>query len=755
MMRKILPLLAFLAFARPLGADEPVVVQEPAIKPSQRQHWAFRPPIRPAIPAVHAASWLRTPIDAFILAKLEAAGLKPAPEADRLTLLRRVTVDLTGLPPMPEDQDAFLQDQRPDAYEQLVERLLSSPHYGERWAQHWLDVVRYAESNGYEADAERPHAWRYRDYVIRSFNSDKPFRQFVVEQLAGDLGAQADPKVGMDAWIATGLHRCGPMHFVGGNSDAEVSRQEILTEMVNGVGSAFLGLTVGCARCHDHKFDPVSAADYYRLQAFFAATQLTNHELATAEEKAAYAKAVATVQAKIAPLKAKVAALEGPVQARLGEEKKAGLEPKYRDALAVPAAKRSPEQKLLAEQAGVLVKVTWDEIIAALTPADRLQRQGWRNEIHALEAQLPSPPAEAWAVADGVKIPSTFVLRRGDTKRKDGEVVPAFPRILAFPTNAEKDKRLTRLDLANWLASPQHPLTGRVWVNRLWQHHFGHGLVASANDFGFRGELPTHPELLDWLAIEFSRTGGSTKAMHRLMVLSATYRQASRAPASTVDPENQLLARMNRRRKESETLRDSILAVAGTLNRQLGGPPVRVPLEPEVYDLIFTEGEPDGLWNVTPDERQRTRRSVYLFAKRNVRQPLLEAFDQPDTLNSCPVRPVSTFAPQALILMNGPLAQAQSKKLAVRLLREAGGSADAVIDRGYRLALGRPPRPTERAIAGDFLRRQNDLLRERLRGRLPVGLPEGAPEGVDPAFAAAVADFALALLNLNEFIYVD
>ena len=381
--------LLFLACGRTgfLDAAEPILIQEPAIKPAQRQHWAFQAPIRPAIPSVRMPDWVRTPIDAFILAKLEAANLTPAPEANRLTLLRRITIDLTGLPPTPEEQDAFLTDSRPDAYERVVERLLNSPHYGERWAQHWLDVVRYAESNGYEADAERLHAWRYRDYVVRSFNSDKPFRQFIVEQLAGDLLAQADPTVGPEAWIATGLHRCGPMHFVGGNSDLEVNRQEILTEMVNGVSSAFLGLTIGCARCHDHKFDPISAADYYRLQAFFAGTQLHDRDLAGADEKARYARASAALQAKIGPVRAQVAALDGPYQARLTEAKRAAPEPKYRDALAVPETKRTPEQKQLAAQSAVLVKVTWDEIIAALTPSERRQRQAWRDEIHALETR--------------------------------------------------------------------------------------------------------------------------------------------------------------------------------------------------------------------------------------------------------------------------------------------------------------------------------------------------------------------------------
>jgi hypothetical protein len=755
MSRKLLPILIWLGAIGSAGADPPQQIQERPIKPTDRQHWAFRPPVYSPIPTNRESSWVRTPIDAFILAKLEAFGIQPARSADRLTLLRRVTVDLIGLPPTIEQQDSYLNDSHPDAYERLVEQLLASPLYGERWAQHWLDVVRFAESNGYEADSERPHAWRYRDYIVRSFNTDKPFGQFVREQLAGDLLAKNNEKSDPDLWIATGLHRCGPMHFISGNNDPEVNRQEILTEMVNGVGSAFLGLTVGCARCHDHKFDPISAADYYRMQAFFAGTLMKDRDMASAEEKSAHAKTIAALEAKIAPLKGKLVALDAPHQARLTEKKRAALEPKYRNALAIPEPKRSPAEKELAAQAATLMKVTWDEIVASLTRAELAQRKAWRNAIHELETQLPPPPAQAWAVGDDDKLPPTFLLRRGDVKRKDAEVVPAFPRVLAQVSSTTSNQRLTRVDLANWLASPDHPLTARVWVNRLWQHHFGRGIVASPNDFGLRGETPTHPELLDWLAKEFTRSGGSTKSMHRLMVLSATYRQASKSEVPNGDPENHLLWRMNRRRLEGEAVRDSLLAAAGTLSQQMTGPPVRVPLESEVYDLIFTEGEPDGLWKVTPDGRQHTRRSLYLFAKRNLRQPLLEAFDQPDSLNSCPQRATSIFAPQALILMNGPLAQAQSKQFAARILRDSGGMPEVAIERAYRLALSRPPTPSERIIAREFIQKQSSLLRERLLGRLQVALPLNTADDSDPAMAGAFVDFALALINSNEFVYVD
>jgi hypothetical protein len=726
---------------------------ERPITDADRAHWSFRNPVRPAVPAVHEPSWVRTPVDAFVLARLEKAGLRPAPEADRATLLRRVALDLTGLPPTPQEVDDFLHDPAPDAYERVVERLLASPHHGERWAQHWLDVVRYAESNGYEADGERPHAWRYRDYVVRSFNDDLPFDRFLTEQLAGDVLAHGqDPRRYADEWVATGFNRCGPVHVVGGNTDPEVNRQEVLTEMTNAVGAACLGLTLGCARCHDHKFDPVSQRDYYRLQAFFAAAQPKEIDIATPEERADHDRRAREINAHLAPLRKQAAAIEAPHQARLVAAKKAQLEPKYREALATPAKERTPEQAKLAADAEPLIKVAWDELVADLTPAERERRAALRAQIHELEAQLPPPAPQAWAVEDGQAAPETHVLKRGDPKKKAERVGPGFPRVLV-PEGADNAPQ-NRLDLARWLTAPDHPLTARVLVNRLWQHHFGRGLVATPNDFGRRGLPPSHPELLDWLACEFRERGWSIKHLHRLLVLSSTYRQDSRPPDSAdarrADPDNRLLWHANRQRLEGEALRDCVLAVSGTLNRTLGGPMVRVPLEPAVYELIFTEGERDGLWHVTPDVRQHTRRSLYLFAKRNVRLPLFEAFDQPDTLTSCPVRPVSTFAPQALILLNGPLLQRQSRAFAARLLRECGPDPARQVERAYVLALVRPPHPGEAATGRRFLADQADWLRARHQ----AGPATDLPEGIDPYAAAALADFCLALLNRNEFVYV-
>jgi hypothetical protein len=747
-------LVAFAAVGLAAGRDDAPKLEgytDPVISAEEKSHWSFLPPVRPEIPAVKNQKWVRNPVDAFILAKLETAGMTPAPEADRLTLIRRVTLDLTGLPPTPEEVDAFLKDTRPDAYERLVDRLLASPHYGERWATHWLDIVRFAESNGYELDAERAQAWRYRDYVIRSFNADKPYDVFLTEQIAGDeLAAGKDPRNCADLLIATGLHRCGPVHVVGGNLDKAMVRQEVLTEMVNGLGSAVLGLTLGCARCHDHKFDPISAGDYYRIEAFFAPAEYTEVDLATAEEKQERKKKVDALEAKMAPLKKQVAAIDAPVRKLVEEAKREGLEPQFREALAVPANKRTPEQKKLAEDSKRLVKVSWDEILAAMSPEDRARRAAIREKIHAIEAQIPPPPAAAWAIKTEDSDTKSFVLKRGDIKRRAAIALPAYPRVLA----SAEAKPKSRLELAKWLTRPDHPLTARVMVNRLWQHHFGEGIVATPNDFGARGELPTHPKLLDWLAVEFA-DGWSLKKVHRLIVLSATYRQASAVAPLSKDPDNKLLGRMNRRRLEAEAIRDSVLAAAGTLNPQVGGPSIKVPLEPEVYDLIFTEGEPDGLWPVTPDAGQHTRRSVYLFSKRNVRIPLFEAFDQPDTLTSCADRPVSTFAPQALILMNGPFTQEQGKKLAVKLVGEVGTDPAKQIEGLYRRAVGRKPMAEEKKLAIEFLKAQAATIRERQKTEQPIGLDAGdVPPGADVAEVRSLADLCVAIFNTNEFVYI-
>lgn len=751
MIRYVAWAIAYLSLYTAVQAQS---VDEKPVTASDRNHWAFRTPSRPPIPTVKQTGWIASPIDYFILARLESAGLKPAPPADRLSWLRRVHLDVVGLLPSPEEQESFLADSSPRAAEKVVDRLLTSPHFGERWAQHWLDTVRFAESNGYEMDGDRPHAWRYRDYVVRSFNADKPYDRFLTEQLAGDELAVGQPALAAaELWIATGLHRCGPVHLVSGNIDPEVARQEVLTEFVQGLGSAVLGLTVNCARCHDHKFDPISQADYYRLEAYFAGTRFKEVSISRPEEDKAVREANAALDAQIKPLKAQVSAIDAPYSQRLKAAKRDKLSAEARAALDVDPKKRSKEQQKLASDVEPLLKVTWEEVLGALSSEDRTRRQQIRQKIHALEAQRPVPAPTAWAVGNEEKTPATHVLKRGDVKKKLATVQPAPPRVLSS-TPIPADRRTNRVELAKWLTAADHPLTSRVFVNRLWQHLFGHGLVRTPNDFGLHGEAPSHPELLDWLATELTANGWHIKPLLRSMLLSATYAQSTRGTSGqSADPSNKLLWKMPRKRMQGEMLRDAMLQASGRLNPAIGGPSVRVPLEPETYDLLFTEGEPDGLWHVTPDESQHRRRSLYLLAKRNVRLPLMEAFDQPDRLTPCADRAVSTYAPQALILMNGPIAQQESQAMASQLMRTIGNDPSKLIDRAYRLTLSRTPTDEERTDALEFLKAQSISVKQRLDTGKPVNLPSSLPANADRSLAVALADVCLALFNSNEFAY--
>jgi hypothetical protein len=689
---------------------------------ARRNWWAFQKPVRAPLPAV-SSDWMRTPIDAFILDGLRTKNLAPSPALGRERLLRRLSYDLIGLPPTPEELDQFLRDRTANAYEKQVDRLLASPHYGERWALRWLDVVRYADTNGYEADAERPHAWRYRDYVVNSFNRDKPYDRFIREQIAGDEIYPGDT----EALIATGFHRCGPIHLVGGNQDKEVTRQEVLTEMASSIGSVFLAMTVGCARCHNHKFDPILQSDYYALQAIFAATEGKNIDIYTPAQKAAFESAKQDYEARLKPIQQQIDQIEKPYRELIRERRTQKLEPRFREALEIPKTQRNPEQAQLAKDAEDQIKPAWDELVGALSAEDRSRRAALRAQLHAVEATKPEPLPAAYAVANQDKAPPSFVLQLGDPKHKLAQVEPGIPLVLATSYSSSVSEGASRrTTLANWLASPENPLTARVMVNRIWQFRMGSGLVRTPNDFGVLGDRPGyHRTLLDWLSTEFMERNWSVKAIDRLIVLSNAYRQSAVDDPVKLkaDPENRFYWRMNRKRMEAETIRDSVLAVAGTLNPRLGGRPVRVSIEAEVYDLIFTEGERDGLWPVAPESEQH-RRSLYLLNKRSLRLPLMMAFDQPDTMTSCPVRPTSTHALQALTLFNSDFMQQQSAEFAARLDRESGGSVDQKLRRAYRLALARPPRPVELTMGKQFLRSGN------------------------------LSDFCLALLNRNEFVYI-
>jgi len=687
-------------------------------------YWSFRPLQDPTAP-IDTSTWSANPVDAYIRRALASKGLEPSGPVDRHRLLRRVSLDLTGLPPTPEQAKEFLEDRSPWAYERLVDSFLASPHYGERWAQKWLDVARFADTDGFERDGYREHGWRYRDYVVRSFNADKPFDRFVREQVAGDELYPGN----REALIATGFNGAGPRHIVGGNQDKEEARQEVLTEMALGVGQALLGLTVQCARCHDHKFDPISQREYYQLESFFAATELKDVVIASADEVAAHERLVEEHEARLEPIKQELEAIEKPFQSEVRARKRSQLDPEHRAALEVAEESRGELQKRLAKEATALIKPVWYEIVPLMPDDVKSRRSGLRQRMHALELEKPDPPAAAYGVAGLEEAPETHVLRGGDYRRKAEPVAPGFLRVIG-PLEVElpADGPGRRAALARWLTDPANPLTARVIANRIWEFRMGRGLVADPNNLGLLGGQPTHPGLLDYLATRLLAEGWSIKAIDRLILLSGTYRQTSAIDAkrAAADPDNLWYWRANRRRLEGEVIRDSALAASDRLNRSVAGKPVRIPIEPEVYDLIFTEAEPDNLWPVTPDRSQHDRRSLYLLNMRTVRLPLLANFDQPDTMTSCAVRTTSTHALQSLSLLNSEFIIDQSRALAERIrISCVGEGRRCQVERAFEFTLARPPTPDEVALARKFLK--------------------SGPTALD--------DFSLALLNRNEFVY--
>ncbi|MDR3639116.1 MAG: DUF1549 and DUF1553 domain-containing protein [Isosphaeraceae bacterium] len=694
---------------------------------SEPKHWAFVPPQRPALPPVTEKDWARNAIDRFILAALEENGLRYAPEADRATLARRLSFDLTGMPPQPDAVQAFVADQAPEAYERFVDRLLASPHYGERWGQHWLDLARYADTDGFEFDQVRPDAWRYRDWVVSALNRDMPYDEFLRLQMAGDELAPNDPS----AFIATGFHRCYP-DMVDLN-DQGLRRQNALNDITETTGLAFLGLTIGCSRCHDHKFDPLPQTDFFELQAFFAPARFRDdYPIASAAERAEYESRLKRWEAEVAEVQAALIRLEAPARATLAPGDPPGLNDEMAAALRKSEAERTPaEVRLVFEALAKDKRVKPQAWESALGPAAAQEHRELLDRLARRKAAAPRALPQARGLQEsGTQAPPTFLLRRGEYGAKGPEVVPAFPAILRAsqtespairPTAASTGRRKA---LGDWLTRSDHPLTARVAVNRLWQHHFGRGIVATPSDFGTMGEEPSHPELLDWLATELVAQGWNLKAMHRLMVMSATYRQSSRSyPAAlAADPENSLHWRHARLRLDGEALRDALLAVSGGLNPTLGGPPVFPELPAELTKL----SNKGAVWPVSPRPEDRARRSLYVFVRRNLRYPFFEAFDRPDTNTSCPRRAVTTIAPQALTLLNSALANDASRGLAERVEREAGPVREAQVERAYWLAFGRSPDGPERRLAGEYLNR-GDSLRH----------------------------LCLALLNANEFLYVE
>ena len=683
--------------------------------------WSFQPPMK-----VEPPNGEKNPVDAFVDATLGEKGLEALPRADRRTLIRRAYFDLHGLPPSPEAVDAFVADDSPDAWPKLIDELLASPRYGERWGRHWLDVVRYADTGGFETDIYFPNAWRYRDYVIESFNEDKPYDRFVREQVAGDelwpddLEARGgydipeDKLEHLEARIGTGMYTIGPIYHEAA-LDGRQLRYEWLTDVVDTTGLAFLGLTVGCSRCHDHKFDPLTQQDYYGLMAVFAGSEPreepVNHKMSQLGFYSGYPKLL-----KVEELKSAVKRIDAGARRRLVESVEARFPKEVLAAARKPKEERSAaERALVARLEGALTEAGLKENAAgkkvdiSYTPEEREERERLIRQLGeaALGARFESPSATVLGRA-AVDYP-VHMTSRGDF-RPSGDVVKAgFPAAFGRPAIEDGEGALLgrRTALAEWLTSADHPLTARVKVNRLWQGHFGKGLVATPNDFGKQGDPPTHSALLDWLAVDLRENGWKLKRMHRLIMTSEAYQRQSSPHEgnAAIDPDNRYLWRMNRRRLEAEAMRDSVLAVAGALNLKMGGRPVVPPLSADEMQGMWALDQ----WPVALDPREHTRRSVYLYVKRSFPMPMLTTFDAPDSSQSCSRRDVTTVAPQALAMLNSQFMTEQAGRLAERL-RESGAAApEQWIGEAWRLTLARAPRPDEVEAASRLFEGRNDV----------------------------------------------
>jgi len=673
------------------------------ITDADRSYWAFQPIRRSPIPKVKSQRQVSGPIDAFVLEKLEAKQLARNPPATPREQIRRAYFDLLGLPPSPEEVAVFERNPTDVAWEQLIDRLLASPHYGERWGRHWLDLVRYAESNGYERDGAKPNAWRYRDYVIKSFNDDKPYDRFIREQLAGDeiadeliASGSTEDHEWRDAIVATGFYR---LHVWDDEPDSTIAAEyDDLDDIMVTTGTSFLGLTIGCARCHDHKFDPISQTDYYSMLSFFRS---------------------------IDPF---------------GQHKTGGGgrgTGKIERALARPAELRRSE-----EEKRQRVKEVEQRLTQATEPEAKQQIEAELKKVK----ETPLPFEYALAIAEnGPKPKATFVLARGEAHSPRAEVSPAFPAVLGLPSPlplerpADASSTGRRRVLADWIASPQNPLTARVMMNRLWQRHFGVGIVPTPDDFGQTGLRPTNQALLDYLAVEFVAGGWSLKRMHRQIMTSHAYRMSSRADnprALAVDESNVLLWRQNLRRADAEVIRDTMLVVSGTLNPKQGGPSVFPTLPKEVHGTQDSSGKG---WANSPAEEQN-RRSIYLVVKRALKIPLLECLDFANSASSSGTRPVTTTAPQALMLLNDFFVQLQAAALADRLTRAAGDQPEAKVKQGFQLVLQRAPTRNE-------IRAAQSLLADQRARAVAGGAAE--PERI------ALESFCRGLLNVNEMVYVD
>jgi hypothetical protein len=696
----------------------------PQVNEKTKKFWSFQTVKRPNAPKVQRTAWVRNPIDAFVLAKLEKNGLKPSPTASRTALIRRAYFDVIGLPPTPEEVQAFLADTSPNAWETVVDRLLAMPQYGERWARHWLDLVRYAETNSFERDGDKPFVWRYRDYVIRSFNEDKPYNQFILEQLAGD----ELPNRSVETLIATGYYRLG--QWDDEPADPKQARWDELDDILSTTGQTFLGLTVGCARCHDHKIDPFPAKDYYRMAAFLVNTNrygIRGHDtveqwslrpISSKEEQNRYNKEMQAFREEMKRLEAAIKAIEDTVRPTFQEVEKEDFRSEQNR---IPIVKKRVPEKLSEEK--------FEEYV-------RLMKQH-----RALRAKPPKGLEMALVVTERGRAcdEETHILLRGSANAEGERVTPGFPSVLSppapvlqpAPVGVESSGRRTAL--AQWIASPENPLTARVMANRLWQYHFGRGIVRSSSNFGFLGTAPTHPELLDWLASELVAQGWRLKPLHRMILLSNTYKQSSAGNAVGLkkDPENELFWRFDMRRLEAEELRDAILTANGSLNKKMFGPSILVKLPQEV---LAGQSVPGAGWGESSPDEQR-RRSVYIKVKRSLPVPTLASFDSADVDATCPVRFATTQPTQALHMLNSAFVNEQARIFADFVREKVGTDTAKQVEFILWRTTQRPPTATE-------ITRGVRLLAELKR-------EDGQTD------QNALTYYCLLALNLNEFIFLD
>jgi hypothetical protein len=727
------------------------------ITPAERNYWAFKLPVQAPLPQADAARFTN-PIDRFLEAARRQRGLTAAPRADRSTLVRRAYLDLLGLPPTPAQVEAFVADQSADAWERLVDTLLASPHYGERYGRLWLDIARYADSAGFEYDMHRPNAWRYRDYVIKAFNDDKPYDRFLVEQIAGDeMDGRTD-----ESLIATGFLRMGPRVLFREKDNPE-RRYDYLDEILGTIGKGTLGLTVNCARCHNHKFDPISQKDYYSLEASIFGYVETEVPLAPKAEADAYLAKNAAIDAKIAELRSAIAGLERPYRDTLQQEHiRKSFPDNIVKVIAKPESARTPGEALLAAQVLKAASVSSAQVDKVLSADDHAKKDTLTKQIAAVNAQRPAPLPMAEIATDGdyrssplgegddtiscpkcripvpgagpyvhsgpgrYEVPPSYFLIRGDVENHGSQMRPGFIDVITYgnpPTEIPRPDGNTsgrRLALAQWIASPQNPMTARVAVNRLWQKHFGRGIVATLDNFGKMGEQPSHQELLDWLAVELTK-GWTLKRINKLMMMSEAYQMASAfsdAADMNADPENVYLWRFRPQRLDAEIVRDNMLAVGGNINLAVGGEPIFPYIPKEIL-----AGQYRGKWVNTPDGPDAWRRGVYVYQRRSLPYPMFDTFDHPDMNVTAGARHVSTVPTQALTLLNNPFVLGQASRFAARI-KAAASEPAAQVQAAYRIALARAATPQEIAIGSDLILKQS------------------------------LESFAHVVLNLDEFLYV-